>query len=187
MAPGWSGPLSPCLWRESQPWSVGIAAASSQPMWAEGCQFLRGEMCPTVTAWGLLSLKALQVDICHKKLKGDGDALWISLCSAKRGVPIPMWDASMSQRKVNISPNLMKVCQYNSRILEFEMICLSSALNVFPSNGPSLMWPNVSGFYLNIKPEVTGCPLPVPDHLLLLSKAKVVWAEATSPSSLFLC
>lgn len=61
-----------------------------------------------------------------------------------------MWDASMSQRKVNISPNLMKVCQYNSRILEFEMICLPSALNVFPSNGQSLMWPNVSGFFLNI-------------------------------------
>lgn len=85
-----------------------------------------------------------------------------------------MWDASMSQRKVNISPNLMKVCQYNSRILELEMICLPSALNVFPSNGQSLMWPNVSGFYLNIKPEVTECPLPVPDHLLLLYKAKVV-------------
>lgn len=79
-----------------------------------------------------------------------------------------MWDASLSQRRVNTSPNRMKVCQYNSRILEFEMICLPSALNVFPSNGQSLMWPNVSGFFLNIKPEGTECPLPVPGHLLLL-------------------
>lgn len=162
----------------STPYSVGTAVASSQATWAEGCQHLKGGMELIMSKPWLLDTfcvwKHHKQTFVSQKLK-RGDALCVSLYSAIRRVRTSLWDASTSQRKGNISLNLMEFYQYDSTILEAGMMCWHSAfsLNVLASKGQSLTWPNAPVLHLNKKSEVAECPLPVPGHLSLLQEAQI--------------